>query len=294
MPVTWAERAAEVRAEYQRLRAVVSPPRWQRNAGPWLAWASTVLNLRITANSRVSGARCIMAKRWLHPDKWCTRALRLQRPVQVQVHFARDFLWQRVLLAQVAVRVFVRRELDLDALGAGSPQAGPVWQNSAAWRRAARAWAQREMWLLRDALRRARGANAQRGLRFRRRVLSGYLRGVVWGELVDPPPCAEDQAEQAAAEAAAAVAAAVAAAQLATRLSAEARRARVHSVAFLAEAIAWRWRRWRRWQRAVVDPRSPPLVEPPAQRLADPDSPWGQLDAVPVRATPSTSSTATR
>ena len=33
----------------------------------------------------------------------------------------------------------------------------------------------------------------------------------------------------------------------------------------------------------AVLPRSPPLVPPPQQRLADPDSPWGQLDAVPVR-----------
>ena len=211
--------------------------------------------------------------------------MQLQRPVQVQVLFARDFLWQRVLLAQIAVRVFVRDELDCNALGAGSPRAGPVWQNSGAWRRACRTWAQQEMQLNRSALLdpRNRGANAQQGLRFRRRVLSGYLCGVVWGEQDEPPLCAEERAEQAAAEAAAAVAAALAAAQLAAQLAAEARRARVRSVVFLAEAIAWRWRRWRQRQRAVVDPRSPPLVPPPQQRLADPDSPWGQLDDVPVR-----------
>ena len=107
MPITWAERAADVRAEYQRLRAVVWPPQWQQNAAPWLAWAATVLELPIAVGSRISGARCISSKRWLHPDKWRTRAMQLQRPVQIQVLFARDFLWQMVLLAQIAVRIFV-------------------------------------------------------------------------------------------------------------------------------------------------------------------------------------------
>ena len=195
----------------------------------------------------------------------------------------------------------------------------PARRGGAAWGR----WRARQATWVRTQLDAVLGQLAnpdflgqRQALQRRRRVLAGFLEGRVWAPGVEPPECADEVREQqqerrrrrrevrqqqrqrqqqerdrreaearrARAHATAAAAArAAAAAERAAEFARAARRCSPDFLRQLAEAIAWRWRRWKEAQRAVVDPRSPPLVPPPQQRLADPDSPWGQLDHVPVR-----------
>ena len=95
MSSQWKAAAEKVLAEYARIRALV-PPSARASDAVWAAWTATVLSVDLATYRHAKGSRALA---WTHVDRWRRRGVSLQRPEQVEVHFAVSLLYLRKKLA---------------------------------------------------------------------------------------------------------------------------------------------------------------------------------------------------
>ena len=272
MPLCWKDSADRVLAAYARVRALEVPSDGARDA-VWAAWAAAVLDVDLARYRHIRGCRALA---WVHPDRWRTRTTNLQRPEQVEVHFALSLLHGRMQLALQMLRACHLREDSRPIVGDNDRESWVAWAPRGTgraargaygrWRRAQREWADAELTVVNNQIDDDGGRYISQleSRRFRRRVLAGFLNGMVWGVDDDPPPCPEDRRERAQVEqvrqqqeaaqrraaAAAFAAAAAQAASAAERAAAFARAAQCAARARerLAEVVEGMWFRWREAQ----------------------------------------------